>query len=103
MHDIRLLYLPSRQIGLADHGCKNLILLEVQVLEHFKAVSLPDGLFVCGDYMATATLNGAIENGLNAARCAVGYLEKAAVVAAVKREKVEFGNVPVVSVTRTTT
>jgi hypothetical protein len=34
-------------------------------------------LFV--ENMATATLNGAIENGLNAARCAVGYLEKAAV------------------------
>jgi hypothetical protein len=29
--------------------------------------------------MATATLNGAIESGLNAARCAVGYLEKVAV------------------------
>jgi phytoene dehydrogenase-like protein len=45
----------------------------------FGEVLLPDGLFVCGDYMATATLNGAIESGLNAARCAVGYLEKVTV------------------------
>jgi len=41
----------------------------------FREVVLPDGLFVCGDYMATATLNGAIESGLNAARCAVAFLE----------------------------
>ena len=27
---------------------------------------LPNGLFVCGDHMATATLNGAIESGVNA-------------------------------------
>jgi len=35
-----------------------------------RGLSLPEGLFVCGDYMATATLNGAIETGLNAAKAA---------------------------------
>ena len=32
----------------------------------YRDKELPDGLFVCGDHMATATLNGAIESGVNA-------------------------------------
>lgn len=35
---------------------------------------LPEGLYVCGDYMATATLNGAIESGVNAATIAMHCL-----------------------------
>jgi hypothetical protein len=35
---------------------------------------LPEGLYVCGDYMATATLNGAIESGVNAATIAMNCL-----------------------------
>lgn len=35
---------------------------------------LPKGVFVCGDYMATSTLNGAIESGLNAAQAAARFL-----------------------------
>ena len=32
----------------------------------FRGASLPGGVFVCGDHMATATLNGALESGVNA-------------------------------------
>ena len=32
----------------------------------FRGTPLPPGLLVCGDHMATATLNGALESGLNA-------------------------------------
>jgi len=31
----------------------------------FKGAQLPSGFFLCGDYMATSTLNGAIESGVN--------------------------------------
>lgn len=33
---------------------------------NFYGKELPNGLFVCGDHMATATLNGAIESGVKA-------------------------------------
>ena len=32
-----------------------------------RGLDLPKGIYVCGDFMATATLNGAIESGINAA------------------------------------
>ena len=32
-----------------------------------RGLDLPKGVYVCGDFMATATLNGAIESGINAA------------------------------------
>lgn len=32
----------------------------------FRGMGLPKGLFLCGDHMATATLNGALESGANA-------------------------------------
>jgi phytoene dehydrogenase-like protein len=32
----------------------------------FRGISLPPGLMVCGDHMATATLNGALESGVKA-------------------------------------
>jgi phytoene dehydrogenase-like protein len=36
----------------------------------FRGVNLPEGLFVCGDHVATATLNGALESGVNAGNAA---------------------------------
>jgi len=39
-------------------------------------IDLPPGLFVCGDHMATATLNGAIESGINAANASYLFLSK---------------------------
>jgi len=35
---------------------------------NFMGAALPEGIFICGDHMATATLNGAIESGRNAGR-----------------------------------
>lgn len=34
----------------------------------YRGLKLPAGLFVCGDNMATATLNGALESGVNAGK-----------------------------------
>ena len=36
----------------------------------YRGKKLPEGLVVCGDHMATATLNGALESGLNAGKVA---------------------------------
>ena len=36
----------------------------------FHGEKLPDGMYVCGDYMATATFNGALESGVNAGEAA---------------------------------
>ena len=36
--------------------------------DKFRDLELPKGLIVCGDHMATATLNGALESGLNAGK-----------------------------------
>lgn len=36
----------------------------------FRNKELPTGIFVCGDHMATATLNGALESGVNAGKAA---------------------------------
>lgn len=36
----------------------------------YRGKNLPGGLFVCGDHMATATLNGALESGVNAGTAA---------------------------------
>lgn len=36
----------------------------------YRGKKLPDGLVVCGDHMATATLNGALESGVNAGTAA---------------------------------
>lgn len=38
--------------------------------DSFRGKELPEGLFVCGDHMATATLNGALESGVNAGKAA---------------------------------
>ena len=40
------------------------------IASQLRGLELPTGLFVCGDYMATSTLNGAIESGINAAKAA---------------------------------
>ncbi|KAL3805303.1 hypothetical protein HJC23_009010 [Cyclotella cryptica] len=40
----------------------------------FCGISLPEGMFVCGDYVATSTLNGALESGVNAGIAAATYL-----------------------------
>ena len=42
----------------------------------FRESSLPSGVFVCGDHMATATLNGALESGVNAGKSVASFLEK---------------------------
>lgn len=34
----------------------------------YRGKNLPKGLFLCGDHMATATLNGALESGINAGK-----------------------------------
>ena len=40
----------------------------------YLGVKLPKGLFICGDHMATATLNGALESGRNAGKAAAKAL-----------------------------
>ncbi|KAI2512792.1 flavin containing amine oxidoreductase [Fragilaria crotonensis] len=40
----------------------------------FRGTVLPAGMFVCGDHMATATLNGALESGINAGKAAVAAI-----------------------------
>jgi phytoene dehydrogenase-like protein len=41
----------------------------------YRGKDLPPGLFVCGDHMATATLNGALESGVNAGMAAATALK----------------------------
>lgn len=36
----------------------------------YRYATLPEGLYVCGDHVATATLNGALESGVNAGKAA---------------------------------
>lgn len=43
----------------------------------FRGKDLPKGLFVCGDHMATATLNGALESGAGAGQEAAKAAQKA--------------------------
>ena len=40
----------------------------------FRGVDLPNGVFVCGDHMATSTFNGALESGVNAGESVSRYL-----------------------------
>jgi hypothetical protein len=49
----------------------------------YRGKELPKGLLICGDHMATATLNGAVESGVSAGNDAA-KIAKAAVAA---REK----------------
>lgn len=42
----------------------------------FRDEELPEGVLVCGDHMATATLNGALESGANAGKFAASILSK---------------------------
>ncbi|GKZ00105.1 hypothetical protein MPSEU_000963900 [Mayamaea pseudoterrestris] len=49
----------------------------------YRGKELPSGLFVCGDHMATATLNGALESGL-----AAGVAASKAAKLAIKRTSV---------------
>jgi hypothetical protein len=39
----------------------------------YRGKDLPNGFFVCGDHMATATLNGAIESGVTAGKDAATF------------------------------
>lgn len=39
----------------------------------FRGKDLPPGLTVCGDHVATATLNGALESGINAGKEAAKF------------------------------
>lgn len=43
----------------------------------FRGKELPSGIFVCGDHMATATLNGALESGASAGQEAAKIAAKA--------------------------
>ncbi|KAL3826887.1 hypothetical protein ACHAXA_000855 [Cyclostephanos tholiformis] len=40
----------------------------------FRGVLLPRGIYVCGDHMATSTLNGALESGVNAGDAAARFV-----------------------------
>ena len=40
----------------------------------FQGVAMPNGLFVAGDHMATATFNGALESGVNAGDAVNSFL-----------------------------
>jgi phytoene dehydrogenase-like protein len=42
----------------------------------YRGKKLPPGIMVCGDHMATATLNGALESGVNAGTAAAAALKK---------------------------
>lgn len=42
----------------------------------FQGLMMPDGLFVAGDHMATATFNGALESGVNAGNAVNNFLSK---------------------------
>lgn len=42
----------------------------------FRDQKLPNGLFVCGDHMATATLNGALESGVKAGQAAASHISQ---------------------------
>jgi len=41
----------------------------------YRYFSLPDGLFISGDYMNTASLNGALESGMLAANAMSKFLQ----------------------------
>jgi predicted NAD/FAD-dependent oxidoreductase len=41
----------------------------------YRDISLPDGLFVAGDYTNTASLNGALESGKLAANAVMKYID----------------------------
>jgi len=43
----------------------------------YRGFTLPKGLFLCGDHMSTATLNGAFESGVNAAMKTSYFLQSA--------------------------
>ena len=40
----------------------------------FRGISIPPGIFVSGDHMATSTFNGALESGVNAGKAATFFL-----------------------------
>jgi Flavin containing amine oxidoreductase len=43
--------------------------------DRFFGMNLPNGLYVCGDHTATATLNGALESGYAAGQAASSFLK----------------------------
>eukprot|EP00985_Skeletonema_marinoi_P011241 scaffold5328_cov198-Skeletonema_marinoi.AAC.5 len=42
----------------------------------FQGLAMPDGMFLAGDHMATATFNGALESGVNAGDAVNSFLSK---------------------------
>jgi predicted NAD/FAD-dependent oxidoreductase len=44
----------------------------------YRGKDLPNGFFVCGDHMATATLNGAVESGVAAGKDAAKFAQTGA-------------------------
>jgi len=61
----RIYFIPNAQPS-QKYGPFPANVNRVRRCTQFKGVDLPDGLFVCGDYMATASYNGAIESGIKA-------------------------------------
>ena len=45
-------------------------------VNNFLGIPLPDNIKVCGDFMATATFNGALESGINAAQVICDKIEQ---------------------------
>ena len=58
-------YIPNAQPGQLD-GPSPANVYGGRDCTTYRGKALPDGLAVCGDHMATATLNGAVESGVNA-------------------------------------
>ena len=57
-------------LWMQQNGLKRDSTHEGQDYESFHAETLPKGMFVSVDYMATSTFNGALESGVNAGRVA---------------------------------
>lgn len=71
----KIYYIPNAQpdqfstsFPASVHGGRN--------CNEFQGVELPHGLFVCGDHVATSTLNGALESGWNAGKAVVATISK---------------------------
>jgi hypothetical protein len=53
-------------------GCANVH--DVRDCSTFRGLMLPDGINICGDHMATSTLNGALGSGVNAGDAAARFI-----------------------------
>jgi phytoene dehydrogenase-like protein len=65
----KIYYIPNAQPA-QFHGPFPANINGGRASDSYRGLKLPTGLVVCGDHMATATLNGALESGVNAGRSA---------------------------------